>query len=119
MRRFGIAAMTALSLYGAGNLVSDMYHYLAPKSEPVNNESYKLFLGYCDPERNYCKSTITPVQMTMRRASDNRILWDATIESYPNSSRPYVKAVWSDPELSDRLGGELTFDLIGGPSKTE
>ncbi len=115
LKKLGIVAVTALSLYGAGNLVSDIYHHFVPKTEQANDETYRLSLMYCDPERNLCESTVTPGLIILTRSSDSRSLWSADIGTYPNSDRPSVRRIWSDPELSDRLGGELTFDIIGSP----
>ena len=111
LKNLGIAAVTTLSLYGAGNVVSNIYHYFKP--EQTNNETYRLSLIYCNPER--CIDNTTPGLINLTRVSDGRSLWSANIETYPSSRRPYVARTWTDPELSDKLGKEITLDIIGSP----
>jgi len=114
MRRFGIAVMAALSLYGAGHLGSDIYRHLASASEQAKpQERYQLLLGYCNPELNSCRSAIP--QITLRRESDARMLLNVTFTNYFGSNRPYIHALWTDPELSDLLGGELSVEVTGRP----
>ncbi|HLC91065.1 MAG TPA: hypothetical protein VJI15_04815 [Candidatus Nanoarchaeia archaeon] len=113
MRRLGIAAIAALSLYGAVDLVSTVYRHLTPSEEAKPQERYQLLLGYCNPELNSCRSAIP--QITLRRESDARMLLDVTFTNYFGSNRPYIHAVWTDPELSDMLGGELSVVVTGSP----
>ena len=43
------------------------------------------------------------------------MLLDVTFTNYFGSNRPYIHAVWTDPELSDMLGGELSVVVTGSP----